>query len=496
MRTLLFFSVGVAPECPRQPLLSCEFNGGVQLSVLIDTGSMKSILSRDACQLISDGCIRRSENPPTFRANSSQCVSATGQPLSSSSVIVAHVVFPGSNYIYEGDSLICDNVLQPLQCILGWDFIASHHLQLSILGDNSVLVGPHGSTPLTPLPPYAIPSSPPIISAGMDANSSPGGGPPLFSQLHKWGPAKVTLQSSFTLPACTECILPCKVPHSYGNQLGMVSSQGQVSTYCVACTVSQASNRHLPIRVMNLSDCPIELTANQTLAEFIPVSELVSPSPNHSNKFTVCTVMEGPRELAPEALTELTTAINPNLSARDRKALLNTLLSFPDVFDNSLGHTSVALHNIDTGESPPIRQYPRRLPYHHRAEVEKQVNDMLSQGFIQPSISPWSSPIVLVKKRDGSYRFCIDYRKLNSITKVDAHPLPRVDDLLEALIGNTIFSTLDLRSGYWQVGMHLMLVKKQLLAPLGDYMSFCAFLTDYPMPLLHFHVLLELFCQG
>ena len=69
-----------------------------------------------------------------------------------------------------------------------------------------------------------------------------------------------------------------------------------------------------------------------------------------------------------------------------------------------------------------------------------QVNDMLSQGVIQPSTSPWSSPIVLVKKKDGSYRFCIDYRKLNSITQVDAHPLPRVDDLLEALNGNTILA--------------------------------------------------------
>ena len=70
---------------------------------------------------------------------------------------------------------------------------------------------------------------------------------------------------------------------------------------------------------------------------------------------------------------------------------------------------------------------------------------MLSQGVIQPSTSPWSSPIVLVKKKDGSYRFCIDYRKLNLITKNDANPLPRVDD--------NMFSTLDLLSGYWQLRM-------------------------------------------
>ena len=78
---------------------------------------------------------------------------------------------------------------------------------------------------------------------------------------------------------------------------------------------------------MNLSDCPIELTANQTLAEFVQVSELVSPSPNHNNKFTVSTAMERPRELAPEALTELTTDINPNLSARVGLAQYVTFLS-------------------------------------------------------------------------------------------------------------------------------------------------------------------------
>ena len=78
---------------------------------------------------------------------------------------------------------------------------------------------------------------------------------------------------------------------------------------------------------------------------------------------------------------------------------------------------------------------------------------MLNQGVIQPSCGPWASPIVLVKKKDGSYRFCVDYCKLNSITKKDAHPLPRVDDLSDALHGSCLFSTLDLRSGYWQVSV-------------------------------------------
>ena len=99
----------------------------------------------------------------------------------------------------------------------------------------------------------------------------------------------------------------------------------------------------------------------------------------------------------------------------------------------------------------PQRILARRMPLAVRREVAKQLRDMQKAGVIQPSVSPWSSPVVMVKKKDGTQRFCVDYRALNSVTRGDTFPLPRIDDLLDQLGNSRFFSTLDLASGYWQI---------------------------------------------
>ena len=98
-----------------------------------------------------------------------------------------------------------------------------------------------------------------------------------------------------------------------------------------------------------------------------------------------------------------------------------------------------------------IRQPPHRLGPQKEIEAEKQVQALLKQGLIEPGSGAWSSPVVLVRKKDGSWRFCVDYRRLNAVTQQDAYPLPRIDESLDALTGSRYFSTLDLVSGYWQV---------------------------------------------
>ena len=108
-------------------------------------------------------------------------------------------------------------------------------------------------------------------------------------------------------------------------------------------------------------------------------------------------------------------------------------------------------HTIDTGDARPIRQPPRQLPLSNMGEASKLMSDMSTQGIIEPSSSPWAAPVVLVKKKEGNSRFCVDYRKLNEITKKVSYPLPRIDTTLDAFAGSIWFSTLDLKSGYWQV---------------------------------------------
>ena len=111
------------------------------------------------------------------------------------------------------------------------------------------------------------------------------------------------------------------------------------------------------------------------------------------------------------------------------------------------------MHRIDTGNYAPVNGPPYRAGVKEKKVIEEQINEMLDKGVIQPSQSPWASPVVLVGKKDGSIRFCVDYGKVNAITKRDVYPLPRIDDSLNSLGKSKFFSTLYSTSGYWQIQM-------------------------------------------
>ena len=116
-----------------------------------------------------------------------------------------------------------------------------------------------------------------------------------------------------------------------------------------------------------------------------------------------------------------------------------------------LGQMDLVKHHIQLDNYTPIKDRYRRIPPHQYEEVRKHLKEMLNIGAIRCSNSPWASPVVLVRKKDGSLRFCIDLRKLNAQTVKDAYSLPHIEDALDSLNGACIFTSLDLKSGYWQV---------------------------------------------
>ena len=129
---------------------------------------------------------------------------------------------------------------------------------------------------------------------------------------------------------------------------------------------------------------------------------------------------------------------------------------FPSIFgktDGEFGRTAWVKHKIHTGDAWPIKQRPRRLPAQLWDTAKSEIEKMVKMGVIEKSESPWCSPVVLVKKKDGETRFCVDYRKLNEVTKKDSYPLPNLTEMLSCLGGAKWFSVLDLRSGYWQIEM-------------------------------------------
>ncbi len=263
--------------------------------------------------------------------------------------------------------------------------------------------------------------------------------------------ARVTVGETLTIP-----------PFSMLETMARINGKVRGQTWLL----QECSTKQLPVKIANGL---VGSTCDQ-----VPV-RLLNPSPDSRvvYKGTKIATVEGiddePRQavlaVQPEARgvsrtkrqapSKMVEKCASDLGVEQREQLLQLLIEFADIFaeEGELGRTDRITHNIDTGSAPPIRQSVRRVPVCQKTELKDLLTDMEKKEVIRPSNSPWASPIVLVRKRDGSHRFCVDYRKLNAVTRKDAYPIPRIDDTLDTLSGACWFSTLDMVSGYWQVEM-------------------------------------------
>ena len=202
-----------------------------------------------------------------------------------------------------------------------------------------------------------------------------------------------------------------------------------------------SSGPELWIAIHNHRSEPLQLHSGQNIGVLEVVT--LADTPPTTSQASISSRPEPPRRPPlPERLSPL------------QQQQLNELFpEFNDVFsqgEDDLGSTPLLEHTIET-HGPPLRQPYRRQNPAVRREEMAQVQQMLTSNVICPSNSPWASLVVMVQKKDSSLRFCVNFRQLNAATVKDAHPLPRIDDLLNALHGAKWFSTLDLKSGYWQV---------------------------------------------
>ena len=140
-----------------------------------------------------------------------------------------------------------------------------------------------------------------------------------------------------------------------------------------------------------------------------------------------------------------------DLDATEVHQLTSLLIKYQDCFRDKPGHTSLTQHHIDTGSTRPIKLRPYRVSPQRQHIISEQIHQMLLDGIIEPASGPYAAPVTLQPKKDGSLRFCVDFRQLNSVTVRDVYPIPRIDDTLDQLQAARYFTSLDLKSGFWQI---------------------------------------------
>ena len=385
--------------------------GSNSVKFLVDSGAAVSAVD----QAILPPDIHRRINP-----SSSETIGANGMPLDVVGQIPLEVTL--GEFRQTQDFVVVRNL--SVDCLLGADFLLRHGAVVDCASRQLVVAG----------------TEVPIISQSRITNQS--------------NPVTciVTIPATVEVPGRTVQLIHGKLSGSVdpGVEEGLVEtleSGGVPKHLLVARTLSRVSPAtEVVLQVVNMAPETLKLYKGTRVGQFTSrkyILQMGEAVRNQQAQFS------DPVELSQEDID----VSGSNISHAQQQELLDLLNEYRDIFvteSGALGKTLLVKHSIVT-QGSPIRQPLRRMPVATKGVVQDEVRKMLDRGVIRPSNSPWSSPIVLVRKRDGSWRFCVDFRKLNSVTHKDAYPLPWIDETLESLGGSIYFTTLDLASGYWQV---------------------------------------------
>eukprot|EP00731_Ephydatia_muelleri_P006231 Em0003g479a len=409
----------IASRCPSTPnsyIVKGQFNG-VNTHFVVDTGAAITLIRKDVwCR--AGGSSGELKQMPKLRL-----VAVDGHPLEVLGATSCNIQLGGHKFL--ADVIVMEALTE--EGVLGLDFLEAHNCTIQT-GQKHLTLGNSG------------------ISIPLDGKTQS-----ISGDEGRINHIEVSVCEPITVPAASEMEVMVKVPENLKGPWLLEGSHHGRCGVTVAHALYEPQSDNVPVRLLNTHSKSIVLKSGTKIGTLVRMEDSVIGGVKEQ------VLSSGITESRRQKLTDLVNQSEEGLSDEERTQLLGVLLEYHDIFaqgPGDVGCTGVLKHSINTEGAQPIRQQVRRIPPYRRDEVSGMLSEMLQKGVIKKSASPWASPIVLAQKKDGTTRFCVDYRKVNTVTRRDAYPLPRIDDTLDTLSGSKWFSTLDLISGYWQVQMN------------------------------------------
>ncbi|KAE9183208.1 hypothetical protein PF002_g26774 [Phytophthora fragariae] len=271
--------------------------------------------------------------------------------------------------------------------------------------------------------------------------------------------AVVRLAKTVKLATYTRSVVQMKVDAEDGTTGVFLPKPTSKRHLLIAPTIDTVKDGKVSVVVLNVEGRREKLPAREALGTWIPTDadmQILSLN-GELERDRVAKWVDALKKDVARPLQDEDKLDIGDMEAADKDLVIALLRQYAGIVVKKPGCPLLAKvnveHHINTGNTAPIMQRRRRHAVSENLLVDKEVDDMLSNQVIEPGEGAWGFPVVIVRKKDGSVRFCIDYRSLNAVTVKDVYPLPRVDETLEALHGSQRFTSLDLHSGYWQLGV-------------------------------------------
>jgi len=457
--------------------------GRLQASFAVDTGAAVNVLSERAYQLLKRAS-RGSRWP--LRPNDLNLMGVTSEPLDILGIVRLPICLGKGTSIMRLNFYVVSNFSLPTDGLIGLNSLKSNRMvihpdtnivqfqgksfkamdnpmRLTVLWEQnseSEQDASHAQAVSVVQTPISVSLSNRESSVGAKL-SQPTRSTISSDTNEKWMLVNATVVGNHKIPQRTAMHIPVSLPKATVGCDVCFESRSYIKTLAVESTLNTVREGHKSVAlVVNSTAGPVNIKQGALLTQALAFDRKVVPEPLDFPIACVASVH------VPKISCDDKLALERNLESyvkivdypEQRHALIKLLKEYRDVIalpGETLGATDKTEHLIKLKPgTQPVYVPAYRLPHSQRKIVGEQINEMLEQGVIQHSNSPWNSPLFLVPKKDGQFRPVIDFRKVNQVTEDDRYPLPVLSDLLMSLgQGNKIFSSLDLLSGYWQVPM-------------------------------------------